>query len=370
MSFWKKVGGFLSAPLKVFNPNNYLHGNPVDNIFGTTGKIGLGMPEGTDKDALNFLEMVPFIGDAVTAQKNRDLTRETNQLNYQMFQEQNAFNEEQARLAFQRESAYNSEAAQVARMKQAGINPAVAFGQSTGVSSPSASAGSPIPMDAPISNFSATRSFDATMNGIAQGENLKAIAETVKGLNVDNETRKLYFDILKDTMQYQKDSIYWSSEQVKEQVRKMAEETTNLAFERDYKNAILDLQKQEQSFKEKQHVDSLLQFKEQNKVDLMNARANLIGANAAYMQGKLSEKQFEFQKEQARKEYINAVNQRINNYCNELRKHGLEEKKVQIARDALEHQKKRDILNFFQSSVGTALGSLQQGAKTMSGFIK
>lgn len=93
-----------------------------------------------------------FSGNKANKQ-NIAMQRETNALNYKMFQEGNAFNRNMAIDMFNRENAYNTPEAQVERMKQAGLNPAAlseGLSSSSGngdVSTPSSV--SPTPMVAP-----------------------------------------------------------------------------------------------------------------------------------------------------------------------------------------------------------------------------
>ena len=117
-------------------------------------------------------------------QQNIEMQRETNQLQYQMFKEANAFNERMALQAFQREAEYNDPRAQVARQLAAGVNPYSKAGSFSGTSgnvdmaTPSSSA--PAALTAPHaqmvgSNFE--RSI-AGFQGIASA--IKSLAELKK----------------------------------------------------------------------------------------------------------------------------------------------------------------------------------------------
>lgn len=65
-----------------------------------------------------------LFGQSAANSANIKMQRETNALNYQMFQEQQQFAKDQQTLAL----AYNDPSAQVARLREAGVNPAAVFG--------------------------------------------------------------------------------------------------------------------------------------------------------------------------------------------------------------------------------------------------
>ena len=65
-----------------------------------------------------------LIGQNKANQQNIAMQRETNALNYQMFQESQEFARAQQQLAME----YNDPSAQVERLRKAGINPAAVFG--------------------------------------------------------------------------------------------------------------------------------------------------------------------------------------------------------------------------------------------------
>lgn len=77
-----------------------------------------------------------------TNKQNIEMQRETNALNYKMFQEQMAFAKDQQDLAM----SYNDPSSQVARLRAAGINPAAVFGNGSvsEVSSVSPPSGNPM----------------------------------------------------------------------------------------------------------------------------------------------------------------------------------------------------------------------------------
>lgn len=97
--------------------------------------------------------------------QNVALQRETNALNYQMFQEGNAFNRQMAFDMFNAENAYNSPVAQVERLKDANLNPALVAEGATATtgngdaSTPSAAAAAPMvapsvqPVGSPFENM-------------------------------------------------------------------------------------------------------------------------------------------------------------------------------------------------------------------------
>lgn len=97
--------------------------------------------------------------------QNIALQRETNALNYQMFQEGNAFNRQMAFDMFNAENAYNTPAAQVERLKDANLNPALVAEGATATtgngdaSTPSAAAAAPMvapsvqPVGSPFENM-------------------------------------------------------------------------------------------------------------------------------------------------------------------------------------------------------------------------
>lgn len=68
--------------------------------------------------------IIDLFGMNKTNKQNIAMQRETNALNYKMFQEQMAFAKEQQDLAM----SYNDPSGQVARLRAAGINPAAVFG--------------------------------------------------------------------------------------------------------------------------------------------------------------------------------------------------------------------------------------------------
>lgn len=82
--------------------------------------------------------------------QNIALQRETNALNYQMFQEGNAFNRQMAFDMFNAENAYNTPEAQAERLKDAGLNPALVAEGATATtgngdaSTPSAASAAPM----------------------------------------------------------------------------------------------------------------------------------------------------------------------------------------------------------------------------------
>lgn len=340
MGLFSSIGNFLSAPLKALNPNNWLNGNPLKNIFGDSGKFGLGKPDGSNID---FLEMIPFIGEGVTAQKNRQAQIDANNLNYQMFQEQNTFNEEQARLAFQRESEFNSEQAQVSRLKQAGLNPAAAFGQSSTASAPAASAGSPVPMQPATSDFSPTAAFDATMKGVVQGENLKVLDSLLEGNNLDNQTKQLLLNDLKETLGLDKEAKQLSNEELQERIQNYRDEREGRIFDRNLRQSQFDLEKEDAEFKKQVHQDNLRQFNEQNKQEwarIRNEAARIANESKSIEQAERFKKQ----------EQLQSFNSNLREYCNNLRKYNLEKKKIKIAARSLIINLRRSYPNTYNAS--------------------
>lgn len=81
--------------------------------------------------------------------QNVAMQKETNDLQYQMMKEQNAWNRQQAIDMFNLEASYNSPLSQMQRLKDAGLNPAVAFGQNVTTTSGNSNASTPAAVGVP-----------------------------------------------------------------------------------------------------------------------------------------------------------------------------------------------------------------------------
>lgn len=111
---------------------------------------------------------------------NLQIARETNQLQYQMFQEQNAFNERM----YNQMQQYNTPAAQMQRYQEAGINPYVAAGNvQTGNAQSALQSAQPLPLHTaqvmPVDAFK--DSFSQIGNVISQyAQNELALSQAQK----------------------------------------------------------------------------------------------------------------------------------------------------------------------------------------------
>ena len=155
------------------------------------------------------------------AEMNRDMQRETNEMNkqlveaankqnYQMFKEQNAFNLDM----WNKQNQYNSPAAQVQRLKAAGINPAMALGQSTPASSISSAQGSPSqaaqmvaprmdyhpsPYDFSFIGDSAGQAVNAYYDNQLKNEQAKKVAADgqISAINAQFQSQRNVLDMMK-----------------------------------------------------------------------------------------------------------------------------------------------------------------------------
>lgn len=124
-----------------------------------------------------------FFGSGAQSSANRtnlQIARETNQMQYQMFQEQNAFNERM----YNQMQQYNTPAAQMQRYQEAGINPYVAAGNvQTGNAQSALQSAQPLPLHTaqvmPVDAFK--DSFSQIGNVISQyAQNELALSQAQK----------------------------------------------------------------------------------------------------------------------------------------------------------------------------------------------
>lgn len=196
------------------------------------------------------LQTIANLGSSIYTNKmNKKLVRETNALNYQMFGEQNEFNERLAKEMFDLENAYNDPSAVRERLENAGYNPFAMGEQGASfangdVATPTA--GTPIPMQAPQYqapqfNFAETIG-DLTLKA-AQAKNLGANTETVdktrdkiiKQYELDNATKSFELKLKKEF------DYAMRTYQNEEQRARLAETYQNIQNKlQDYKNAIIE----------------------------------------------------------------------------------------------------------------------------------
>lgn len=133
--------------------------------------------------------------------KNIQMQRETNMMNYQMNQQNNAFNAAQAVRMFNLENEYNDPKNQMARLKAAGINPFVAaggsnIGQVEGRAD-TIPAQQPIPFQAPQYKFDQGIDIGTPMAQLASA--IGAIAQAKKNVG-DNDRSNAQLDLLLENL--------------------------------------------------------------------------------------------------------------------------------------------------------------------------
>lgn len=119
-----------------------------------------------------------IVGTWTTA-KDQSLQRETNALNYRMWQE-----------AWNRETEYNKPVNQVARLKEAGLNPALMYGTGSGAntisSGPAPRAESPRQGQLPSSGIDPGAAV-AIQQARLVGEQRELVKEQARGLRLEND---------------------------------------------------------------------------------------------------------------------------------------------------------------------------------------
>lgn len=166
--------------------------------------------------------------------RNVAMQRETNQLQYKMMQEQNAWNRQQAIDMFNLEASYNSPMNQMARLSAAGLNPAVAFGQNlttsagntnastpaaVGVPTPQAPRVSPVP--SPVAG-----AFDQISQNVLNVSQALAAASNAKKTSA--ETKRIYTLLDQELSNMQ---TVGQNEQIKGNILKIQEDLEQLNYE-------------------------------------------------------------------------------------------------------------------------------------------
>lgn len=187
---------------------------------------------------------------------NLQIARETNQANLDLYREQFANSEKMMRA----EQSWNSEQAQVARLREAGLNPALAFGSSASVGTPSLPSASPAVggsvQAAPYEAYT-----DSFLSGVLQS--LPNIAQSLdtfarsRGQQIDNQTRDAYNRKQLEVMVADIDNKLMSSKLSRQEIEKLKSEKASIDLlnrlnKAQYQDKI-DLLKLQNKFQETQN---------------------------------------------------------------------------------------------------------------------
>lgn len=166
--------------------------------------------------------------------QNVEMQRETNDLQYQMMKEQNAWNRQQAIDMFNLEASYNSPLSQMQRLKDAGLNPAVAFGQNLTTTSGNSNASTPAAVGVPTPQAPRVSPVPSPVAGVFDqiSQNVlnvsQALAAASQAKKTSAETKRIYTLLDQELKNMQ---TAGQNEQIRGNILKIQEDLEQLNYE-------------------------------------------------------------------------------------------------------------------------------------------
>lgn len=302
----------------------------------------------------------------MTNESNRQIAREANEFNREMYERQYKDSLD----FWNMQNQYNDPTQEMQRLRRAGINPAYAFGNG-GQSSvaqlptaPSAELGEP--MHAPDLGYQPTfaegvgialQNAISTSKSISEARILQTNADYAKvKTEADlektlNDSKRGSFewkiaqenlDILRKTKSNTLEQSALQTEAQKESINHMREMIADMQSQRDYRNGMLQLQREIQEFNQEKFAKEYEALCKRIAIEKQNADTSAYNAQTGRLDHQLAVKQYNYGKKLAFRDYL--VN---------LKKMGMDEKRAQraynLARDQFEYNKLSPFTKFLGS---------------------
>lgn len=306
----------------------------------------------------------------MTNESNRQIAREANEFNREMYERQYKDSVD----FWNMQNQYNDPTQEIQRLRHAGINPAYAFGnggQSSAAQLPTApSAELGEPMHAPDLGYQPTFTEGVGMalqNAVSTSKSIsearimqtnadyslvKTEADLEKTLNDSKrgsyewQIAKENLDILRKTKSNTLEQSALQTEAQKESINHMREMIADMQSQRDYRNGMLQLQREIQEFTQEKFAQEYEALCKRIAIEKQNAQTAAYNAQTGRLDNKLAVKQYNYGKKLAFRDYL--VN---------LKRLGMDEKRAQraynLARDQFEYQKISPFIRLMDSFAPT-----------------